>query len=263
MIKKGTSKQNIAIIVLIVLLLLSITFGATYSYFNGSTNQVTGGSITTAILRIDLAGEYDPQQIEIGSGRDGVTILQGKVVPGQPLANTALSIYNYSEVSTYMMVIFTFTAQKATTGEVVDTTGLDVLDIQEGSTCDGWVKHTHTCNDGSKIYGVVYMGNDSETGEIGKGYGVIPKWQDAITDPSANYSILNVLTSDCLQAPKSWGTALMGCTLTFSFTAYAIQTESISDKYTGVVNENSDVRRSAIAKAILELNGLDTSSSAE
>lgn len=256
MIKKGTSKQNIAIIVLIVLLLLSITFGATYSYFNGSTNQVTGGSITTAILRIDLAGEYDPSQIEIGSGRDGITILQGKIVPGQPLANTALSIYNYSEVATYMMVIFTFSAEKATTGEVVDTKDLDVLDIQDGSTCDGWVKHTYTCNDGSKMYGVVYMGN-SESGEIGKGDGVIPKWQDAVTDPNANYSILNVLTSDCLQAPTSWGNALQGCTLTFSFTAYAVQTEGMSEIYTGIVNENYDVRRSAIAKAIIELNGLD------
>lgn len=245
MIKKGTSKQNVAIIVLIVLLLLSITFGATYSYFNGSTAPINSGQVTTAILHIDLVGSS-------GENNDMITISQNKIVPGQPLSNTALTIYNYSEVSTYMMVIFTFTAEKTETHEKVDTTNLDVLDISDGATKEGWVKTTYTCKDGvSKIYGVVYMGS-SALGVKGQGDGIIsPK------TAGQEYSVLEVLNADCLKAPSSWGNALQGCTLTFNFIAYAIQSEDIPYRFQEVDNEDANTRRLAIAEAIIELNGLD------
>ena len=250
MIKKGSSKQNVAIIVLIVLLLLSITFGATYSYFNGSTRQVMGGSVTTAILKIQLVGDIQDEY-----GNDAITITGDNIVPGQPLINAALAIHNYSRAGTYMMVVFEFTATKTDTGEVVDTSGLDVLDLRTKATSGGWVKDTYICKDGvTKIHSVVYMGSD-EYSNNGYGTGIIPGY-----DPSTgtDYMLLSVLDADCLKSPSSWDNKLQGCTIQFTFQAYAVQAEGLSEFNSGVVNEDADTRRASIATAIIDICGLDT-----
>ena len=243
--KKVTSKQNIAIIVLAILLLISIGFGVTYSYFNGRSTELTNnGSVTLATLHVEING-YDTLEnktTEFSLHTDG-----SEVVPGQPLSNTALQISNSSPVDTYMVVVYSLHIVDNPTN--IDTTKMEAMDIQESSVGDGWRKQVYTCNDTeTKINLLVYLG-----GEDGNGSGVFSKSVDP-TNPRTSL----VLNSDCLKVPESWDNDMQGKTVTLSFTAYIIQAEAMKNVYPDIQNSDMLIRKNAISEMFVTEFAMDT-----
>lgn len=103
MTKKKVSGQTIAIVILGILLLISIGFGAVYAYYSSKTNQISG-KIIMANLNIDLrspnsgTGQSESSQI--------VLTHSNNIVPNQNLFNTPLIIDNYSLVPVYLMMVY-------------------------------------------------------------------------------------------------------------------------------------------------------------
>lgn len=250
MIKKGASKQNIAIIVLSVLLLLSIVFGTTYSYFNGASQDLISGTVTTATLTVSISGVDESGQttpFELHTGSD-------KVIPGQPLHNTRLQIKNESPVNTYMMVLYTLNIIDNDTDNPIDTSIMEVLDLQEEAVGDGWRKYDYACNNGTtKLCTLIYLGNKNAGATVasGEGDGIFI----ASTTTGTNTSL--VLHPDCIKIPTSWENEMQGKTISVSFTAYVVQSQALSDRYPDVKNDNINTRVSGIAKAIIEEFALD------
>ena len=107
MIKKKSNGQSIVIVILCILLLISIGFGVTYSYYNGKTNLVKG-TITTANLSIELhddSGKTTEFSISAPFGEEFL-------VPGNSLNNVELNIYNKCNKKTYMVVVYSLSAIK-------------------------------------------------------------------------------------------------------------------------------------------------------
>ena len=257
--KKVTSKQNIAIIVLSILLLISIIFGVTYSYFNGRSNELTNtGNITMATLKVEISG-YDEtigQTTDFSLHTDGT-----KVVPGQPLSNTALQISNTSPVATYMAVVYSLkiiTKDEEGKEVIIDAPSeMEAMDIQNSSVGDGWRKQSYLCNDGtSRLNLLVYLGGSDEN--KGRGYGIFPQAASA-EEPGTSL----VLDGDCLKVPESWGNDMQGKTVTLTFTAYIIQADAISNKYPSIldgeeIEEDAKLRTEAIANMFVSEFALDT-----
>lgn len=247
MVKKGTSKQNIAIIVLSILLLLSIIFGTTYSYFNGASQELISGTITTATLTVSLSGADELGQttpFELHTGSD-------KVIPGQPLHNTRLQIKNESPVNTYMMVSYALTIINDDDENPIDTSILDVLDLQTEAVGDGWRKYDYTCKDTrTKICTLIYLGSLYSGLSVASGEG------DGIFLASGPNTSL-VLHADCIKVPTTWQNEMQGKTISVSFTAYVLQSEALSERYPDVVNSNLQTRTAGIAKAMVEEFRLD------
>ncbi|MBQ8430478.1 MAG: hypothetical protein IJX26_00830 [Clostridia bacterium] len=253
MIKKTTSKQTIAIVVLTILLVLSIAFGATYSYFNGSSEGYISGNVVTATLDVALTGP-DGQASSFSLHTEG-----SEVIPGQPLNNTALKVNNLSPVTTYMVVTFALGIQDNDT----NVTTLDYIDAMDfrtnnGVVGDGWRKYSHLCNDGvSKIHTLVYLGNNNKGSTVSKGMGdgVFQARPSADAD---NESL--VFDADCLRVPKSWTNDMQGKTFIVMFKAYVIQSTALSENYPDIVNDDVLVRTAGIAKAVINEFTLDTTS---
>lgn len=256
MIKKGTSKQNIAIIVLSLLLLLSIIFGATYSYFNGVTGELISGTVTTATLKVEISG-YDTDLKEEATFQLARDNNDENIVPGQPLTNTALRINNSSPVNTYMVVTYSLNIEGNNEAEnPIDTTIMDAMNLKEAAVGDGWRKHSHTCKDGStKLHTLVYLGNEIKGVSVNKGEGdgiFIASQRD---ENGNNYSL--VLNYDCLVIPTSWGNEMQGKTISITFTAYVIQAEYLNTTYSGVVSTDLNNRTASIAAAVISEFNLD------
>ena len=256
--KKVTSKQNIAIIVLSILLLISIGFGVTYSYFNGRSNELTNtGKVTMATLKVEINGvdETSGETTTFSLHTDGT-----EVVPGQPLSNTALQISNSSPVATYMAVVYSLkivTKDDDGNETIVNAPSeLEAMDIQKASVGDGWRKQLLTARDEkSTINMLIYLG-----GSEGTGTGIF----SAGNTNSPNKSI--VLDADCLKVPESWDNKMQGRTVTLTFTAYVIQADAISSKYPDIlVSQTPDVeeRTEAIAKMFVAEFNLDTTTAPE
>lgn len=248
--KKVTSKQNVAIIVLAILLLISIGFGVTYSYFNGRSAELTNnGSVTLATLSVEINGfDTDKQETTQFSLHTKGT----EVVPGQPLSNTALQISNSSPVDTYMVVVYSLHIVDNPTN--IDTTKMEAMDIQDSSVGDGWRKHLYTCNDTeSKINFLVYLG-----GTNGNGSGIFTK---AINSTTPNKSL--VLGSDCLKVPESWNNDMQGKEVTLSFTAYIIQADAIANVYPNILDSDVNIRTKAIAETFVAEFAMDTTTAPE
>lgn len=246
--KKVTSKQNIAIIVLSVLLLVSIGFGATYSYFSGkSQNELAVGNVTMATLNVSIHG-LNKENAQTSKFELHTEV--GTVVPGQPLSNTALQVSNGSPVSTYMAVVYTLKIETdGPNSSEVNTSQIDAMDIKETSVGDGWRKELLTARDQkTKINILIYLG-----GEDGTGDGIFPA---AASADSPNKSV--VLDAECLKIPTTWDNKMQGATVSLTFTAYVIQSEAVFGEYPDILNEDVDTRTKAIANMFIDEFILDT-----
>lgn len=244
MIQKSRSKQNIAIVVLSLLLLLSIVFGSTYSYFNGTSKNLISGTITTATLSVELTG--------VDSNKEETTFILStspdKIVPGQPLNNTALQIKNTSVVSTYMVVVYALYIHDPE--NIEDTTpapsDMVAMDVNEEVVGDGWKRYYYTCKDNSSIINtLIYLGDN------GNGSGVF----EASANGEAKTSL--VLHADALKVPSTWSNNMQGKTVSLRFTAHIIQSDYLQEKYMDIKNTDVQVRIGAIATAIVSEFNLD------
>lgn len=250
MAKKGISKQNIAIIVLSILLLLSIVFGATYSYFNGSAENKIAGSITTATLKVDLSGPdiSDSSSFSLHTG-------DNSVVPGQALSNTELRIKVDSTINTYMLVTYSMTIyndkDKQEINTDIDPTVWDILDINPDAAGQNWQIYNHLCEDGkTKICSLVYMGDD-----------LLGVFNPNVSHYPASKNIENnvsiVLQAGALRVPTPWTNDFQGKTIAVTFSAYVVQAEALEQAYPAIITSDPDDRREAIAQAIISEFGLD------
>ncbi len=255
MAKKGISKQNIAIIVLSILLLLSIVFGATYSYFNGSAENKIAGSITTATLKVHLSGPdtSDSSSFSLHTG-------DNNVVPGQALYNTELRIKVESTIETYMMVTYTMTIyndkDKQEVNTDIDPTVWDILDLNPDAAGQNWKIYNHLCEDGkTKICSLVYMGDDL-SGVFNPNVSHYP----ASKNIDNNVSI--VLQAGALRVPTPWTNDFQGKTIAVTFSAYVVQSTALFDKYPSINTSDPDNRREAIGDAIITEFDLDKTTKA-
>ena len=256
MVKKKTTKQNVAIIVLSILLLVSIAFGVTYSIFSGSSDELTSGSITTATLTVGIQAVPDdtlwkPEDEYWQNSSSFQLHTAGNILPGQPLENTALQVGNTSPVPTYMVVIYTLEISNDTSDpdeeSFIQADGtMDVMDLKADAVGSDWVKKVHICNDGaSKIHSLVYLGNN------GNGNGIFP----AAVNNQAQTSL--ALHAGSLKVPTSWQNDMQGKSIRVNFVAHVIQAEALSETYPDVVNQDANVRAEGILKSIITEFNLD------
>ena len=259
--KKVTSKQNIAIIVLSVLLLISIGFGATYSYFNGRSGELKNtGRVTMATLTVDF--DYDGKNDQLPSGQTTPFTLHSKgtsVVPGAPLSNYALEIINSSPVDTYMIVVYSlkiFQTVVDESGEERETivnapSDMEAMDIQSASVGDGWRKQILQCRDEESIICMlVYLGDNTSIPGKGDGNGIFSK-----NTPEQKTTVLD---SECLKVPESWDNLMQGKTISLTFTAYVLQAQSMTNTYPKIdpsETPDPDQRAKAIAEMFVDAFG--------
>lgn len=256
MVKKKSNIQNIIIIILCILLLISIGFGVTYSYYNGKSNLVKG-TITTANLSIELQGVNDyGQTTEFSiSAPFGEEFL----VPGNSLNNVELNLFNKCNQETYMVVLYSLSAVKndETKLDVTDKlTNLPAISFQDGVIDTSiWKQVSYKCTNIDATFTCLVGINPFEP--RGKSEG----------------KYINVLKPNSIEIPTEWGNVLQNCRVTISVTAYAIQAENLDDIYNNPIleaqekyNTASDSSKraealaekaQAIATAVLEICKVD------
>ncbi|MBO5910163.1 MAG: hypothetical protein J6Q15_01500 [Clostridia bacterium] len=243
MIKKKSNTQNIIIIILCILLLISITFGVTYSYYNGRTNLVKG-SITTANLAIELHNDTGKTTEFSISAPFGEEFL----VPGNNLNNVELNLYNKSARNTYIVVLYSLSATKADTGE--DVTPLlnntPAISFQDNAIDNSTWKHiTYRCALTDASYTCLVGINPFE----GRG--------------STAGTKINVLKPNSIKIPgREWGDVLQNCNVTISVVAYALQSDGLDPNYEDPILDAAEIgdttaKAHAIAKAVLQVCGVD------
>ncbi|MBQ7798428.1 MAG: hypothetical protein IJ371_04825 [Clostridia bacterium] len=251
MVKKKSNGQNVVIIILCVLLLISIGFGVTYSYYNGNSNLVKG-TITTANLSIELQGaDAFGQTTEFSiSAPFGEEFL----VPGNNLNNVRLNLLNKCNQKTYMVVVYSLSAIKndETKQDVTSQlTNMPAISFQEGKIdTDTWHTISYQCQNIDATY-TCLVGIDPFEGR-GDSDGVY----------------INVLEPNSIKIPEQWNNILQGCSVTISVTAYAIQAENLGANYRDPIWNASDAgdidaKAQAIAKAVLEICQVDVAASTE
>ncbi len=243
MIKKRSNAQNVIIIILCILLLISISFGFTYSFYNGKTNLVKG-SITTANLAIELhdtSGKTTEFSISAPFGEQFL-------IPGNDLNNVELNLYNKSTRKTYMVVVYNLSATKIDTGEPIDQYLNNTPAIsfrQNAINTSVWQPFSYSCENINKTYACLVGINEFDGRGESEGYHI------------------NVLPTNSIKIPaQEWGPILMGCNVTISVMAYAIQAEGLENKYLEPIlhaQAAGDVqaKAQAITKAVLEICGVD------
>jgi len=244
MVKKKSNTQNVIIVILCILLLISITFGVTYSYYNGRTNLVRG-TITTANLAIELhdkTGKTTEFSISAPFGEE-------YLVPGNNLNNVELNIYNKSTRKTYMVVVYSLSAVKVDTGENVtdQLTNTPAITFQDNAIdTDVWKHIVYKCKNIDASYSCLVGLNPFD----GRG--------------STAGVYINVLKPNSIKIPgKEWGDVLQNCNVTISVMAYAIQAEGLEDEYLKPIADaidagNKQLQAELIAKAVLEICKVDT-----
>lgn len=244
MVKKKSSKQTIVIIILCILLAISIAFGITYSFYNGKSDLVSG-TITTANLKLELKGSD-----QSGNTTDfSISAPCDNLVPGNQLYNSALNIRNGSSVKTYMTVVCSLTASKNGTDISDQLTNVPAIDFVLDKLPSAWAPITYKCkNVENTSYRCLVGINPFE----GRG--------------TQDWSVINVLQQNSLTLPgQEWKNELMGCDITISITAYAIQAEGIveSDAELQDAINKGDVQKQAqiIAGKVLTICGLDATRS--
>ncbi len=117
MVKKKISGQTIAIIILAIMLLLAIGFGAVFAYFSTSSSSIQG-TIVLANLNISL----EVQNLEDIDGNTTTSesseiIISGtNVLPNQKILNRPLVVNNTSNAPTYLMVAYKVGAVRSVQG---------------------------------------------------------------------------------------------------------------------------------------------------
>jgi len=243
MIKKKSNTQNIIIVILCILLLISISFGVTYSYYNGRTNLIKG-TITTANLAIELhdnTGKTTEFSISAPFGEE-------YLVPGNNLNNVELNLYNKSSRKTYMVVLYSLSAIKTDTGEDVtpQLNNTPAISFRENAVNGNLWKHIiYNCSNTDASYTCLVGINPFE----GRG--------------SSDGVYINVLQPNSIKIPgREWGDILQNCNVTISVTAYAIQAEGLETDYIEPImkaEELGDIpaKAQAIARAVLEICKVD------
>ncbi|MBQ7880270.1 MAG: hypothetical protein IJ358_00280 [Clostridia bacterium] len=243
MIKKKSNTQNVIIIILCILLLISIAFGVTYSYYNGKTNLVKG-TITTANLAIELhdtTGKTTEFSISAPFGEE-------YLVPGNNLNNVELNLYNKSSRDTYMVVVYSLSAVKVDTGEDVTDklNNTPAISFQDDAINTSVWKHiVYNCENIDASYTCLVGINPFD----GRG--------------ETDGVYINVLKPNSIKIPgKEWGDVLQNCNVTISVMAYAIQSDGLDDEYLEpILNAqelgDSSAKANAIANAVLEICGVD------
>lgn len=256
MIKKKSNTQNIIIVILCILLLTSIGFGVTYSYYNGKSNLVKG-TITTANLSIQLQGTDNfGQTTEFSiSAPFGEEFL----VPGNSLNNVELNLFNKCNQETYMVVVYSLSAVKndATREDVTHKlANMPAIDFQDGVVDTSIWKHIeYKCHNLDATYTCLVGINPFEPKGLSEG------------------KYINVLKPNSIKIPTAWNDVLQNCSVTISVTAYAIQAENLDDNYNNAImnaqekfNINTDPsikaqameeKAQAIANAVLEICKVD------
>ena len=242
MIKKKSNSQNLIIIILAILLVVSIAFGVTYSVYNGKTNLVKG-TITTANLAIELhndSGKTTEFSISAPYGEE-------YLIPGNNLNNIELNLFNKSNRETFIVVLYTLSATKISTGEDVsnELKNTPAISFRDNAIdTDVWLPISYQCTNTTGTYTCLVGIDEFE----GKG------------DTPGYY--INVLPTDSIKIPAAeWGKELMDCNVTISVMAYAVQAELDSVYLEPILTAqeagNMEAKAQAIAKATLEICGVD------
>ena len=242
--KKKISGQTIAIIILAVILLITVAFGAVYAFYSAKSNAITG-KIVMANLNIDLisekAGESGKSEIAISNGTN--------VVPGQELNNSPLKVVNRSNASDiYLIVVYEVNAIKM----LYDKDGNVVKDLQ------GNIVYGDKVIDEKKKpvidVGAEYL-NDTDKITIA---GSNPNWIDYLfvyTNPDSTVSkyrclvstksyskgneeaqTIEVIGENELKLHRSMGDSYQQTSISFVFQAYAI---GASDSIFGFTNQTT------------------------
>lgn len=245
MTKKKSNSQNIVIVILSILLLISIAFGITYSYYNGKSNLIKG-TVTTANLSIRLYG-----QSEFGQTSEfSISAPFGEefLVPGNKLNNVELNLINKCTQATYMVVVYSLSAFKndATKENVTDRlTNMPAISFKTNSVnTNVWKPISYKCeNVDSTLTCLV---------------GLNPF--DPIT--SSDGTSINILQPNSIEIPTEWDNVLQNCCVTISVIAYAIQSNYLAEKYRNPImaaEEDNDMyaKAQAIARATLQICQVD------
>ncbi len=209
MVKKKVSGQTIAIIILAVMLMLTISFGGVFAYYSARSNQVSG-RIVMANLKITMeSGTSDKSEIVISNGIN--------VVPGQPLENSPLVVRNLSSVSIRLVVVYEIKAFDEDKKEIVDqhidpVLGLGVeyvnaLYPEESSKKNvkntDWVDYVFNPAEGDVVYRCLVSMVDFEPTQSG---------DNGIT----------VIGENKLSLAGAMGNDYQNASISFTFQAYAI-----------------------------------------
>ena len=212
MTKKKLSGQSITIIILAILLLVTIVFGGVYAYYSQRSTQVQG-IIKMANLKIEMiAGE---------AGSSGSSILlntSSVYVPGQNMDNTALTITNSSNTSIYLVVVYSVKAYKDgdSSKEITDyDLAHPVIDIADNFDASG-----------KKIWeDFRFTGENNETDFR---YLIIA---NPIAPPAGGQkSVIDVIPENKLMLNRELGNNYQACTITLTFRAYCISSDSLQNE---------------------------------
>lgn len=245
MTKKKSNSQNIVIVILSILLLISIAFGITYSYYNGKSNLIKG-TITTANLSIRLYGQSEFGQtsefsISAPFGEDFV-------VPGNTLNNVELNLINKCTQSTYMVVVYSLNAFKndATKENVTDRlVNMPTISFKSNAVnTNVWKPISYKCeNIDSTLTCLV---------------GINPFAPITSNDGTT----IQILQPNSIEIPTEWDNVLQNCYVTISVVAYAIQSNYLASEYLDPIidaeeQNNMEAKAQAIAKATLQICQID------
>ena len=245
MIKKKSNSQNIVIVILSVLLLISIAFGITYSYYNGKSNLIKG-TITTANLSIRLFGESAFGQ----TSEFSISAPFGEefLVPGNKLNNVELNLINKCTQSTYMVVVYSLSAFKndETREDVTASlSNMPAISFKDNSVNPNiWRPASYKCeNIDSTLTCLVGINPFEPKGE-------------------SDGTLVNILQANSIEIPGEWDNALQNCCVTISVIAYAVQSDYLPAEYrdpilTAQANNDMDAKAQAIAKATLQICQID------
>lgn len=226
--KKKISGQTVAIIVLAILLLLTACFGGVFAYYSTTTDRVYG-RVTMANLRIDF-------QVGDGSGESGqsnVFVSDGIYLPGQHLENSPLTVINESNTPIYLAVVYKVNVFE---GDVDITDALTqgnplAIDVGAGTGDSIWTDY-------------LFSGTNSQD-EV-----VSFRCLITTTPIASAQSNVTVIAENALRLPASWGNELQSKKISFSFQAYAIGSNSLSDLINS--SDSNTVKCQKIMSAIFE-----------
>ncbi len=222
MVKKRLSLQTLAIIILGILLLITISFGGVFAFYSARSNQVSG-QIMMANLSIALG---DGTGESAGSN---ITIQNAEyVVPGQVLTNTPLIVRNLSTVEIILVVVYELRAER----EIKDESGnvLDVVNIEDefinpvfGLGCEYLNSKDPSKNIDSEIevynedwYDFVFWGEAEN-----KYYRCMVSRRGIPKKDNKNNAVV-VIKENKLSLHRYMGPEYVDSTLSFRFQAYAV-----------------------------------------
>lgn len=201
MVKKKVSGQTIAIIILVVLLLLTITFGGVYAYYSFRSNRITG-RIVMANLNIQFQDSSGGT-----SGASEMVLSNGvNVVPNEMLENTPLVINNNSNTPIYIAVLYKLNVYKLDTEEIVNYDNSNPLIAGASNDWYDYLYVQETADGGQNTFRCLITLNPQ---------------------PVENEEIV-VIGENKLRLHESVGNEFQSTSINFLFQAYAISANSFN-----------------------------------